>query len=245
MWETVTKHVTKPSIILNSHEALQKETMIKPRDIVNPRQVPIAKLLFALYDNLVLGFVNRFVWQCPTRRLLDLYDAHASNNHLEVGVGTGYFIDRCRFQALPSRLVILDLNGYTLAETAWRLRRYRPLSFKRSILEPLDLEGPGFDSVGINYVLHCLPGTIETKAVVFEHMRKVMNPGAVLFGSTTLTEGIHKNQLARLLMDFNNRMGIFHNQHDTLSGLQKVLSQHFTKSHIEVVGCSGVFVCNI
>ncbi len=219
--------------------------MSKLRDIVNPRQVAVAKMLFALYDYLVLGFTNRFVWKCPTSRLLDLYDSHISTNHLEAGVGTGYFVDRCCFPSLPSRLVILDLNAYCLAETAYRVRRYHPLALRRNLLKPLDLEGLSFDSVGINYVLHCLPGTIEAKAKVFEHLRQVMNPGAVLFGSTTLSAGVYKNFLARALMAFNNRMEIFYNWDDTLGGLQKVLTQNFTKSHVEVVGCSGMFVCRL
>ena len=216
--------------------------MSAPRNPVCPRQLIIAKLLFALYNSLVLGFSNRFVWNCPTKRLQSLYNAHISTNHLEAGAGTGYFIDRCRFPAHPDRLVLLDINGYCLAETAHRLLRYHPVAYRRSILEPLDIQ-EGFDSVGINYVLHCLPGTIESKATVFEHLRRVMNKGAVLFGSTTLYHGVYRNILARGCMTAYNRLGIFSNEHDSFEGLQKALSLHFSEVSLEIVGCSGLFVC--
>src|SRR4051794_1502272 len=82
----------------------------------------------ALYDALVLGLSNRFIWRCPTARLLDLYDAHVTANHLEVGVGTGYFLDRCRFPSEHPRLVLLDLNRNCLEATRRRVRRFRPLA---------------------------------------------------------------------------------------------------------------------
>jgi len=222
---------------------LQEPGMSAACTPVHPRQVMAAKMLFTLYDILVLGFSNRFVWECPTRRLLDLYNANISTNHLEAGAGTGYFLDRCRFPGAPARLVLVDRNGYCLAETAYRLRRYRPRAYRRTITGPLSLDGPGFDSVGLNYVLHCLPGTMEEKGAVFENLKRAMNPGAVLFGSTTLYGGIHKNVLARACLGAYNRLGIFFNQSDSLQELQKVLRRHFSYSSIEPVGCSGIFVC--
>ncbi|MEI6127241.1 MAG: class I SAM-dependent methyltransferase [Pseudomonadota bacterium] len=210
---------------------------------IHARRVAGAKILFIIYDVLVLGFSNRFAWKCPTKRLLELYDAHVSAHHLEAGTGTGYFIDHCRFPAGNSSLVLLDLNAYTLPEAARRVMRYRPAAFTRNILQPLNLAGRKFDSVGFNYVLHCLPGTMEDKSAVFENLRQVMNPGAVLFGSTTLYAGIQKNLLARAFLTAYNAMGIFHNRHDSLKELQKVLARHFSETRVEAVGCSGLFVC--
>jgi len=208
-----------------------------------PRRVYPARILFFLYDTLVLGFSNRFVWQCPTERLLFLYNAHITPRHLEAGVGTGYFLDTCRFPAPPSKLVIIDRNAYTTAETAHRLARYRPVAYCRNLLEPLDIPEAPFDSIGFNYVLHCLPGSIASKAVVFEHLRNVMSPGAVLFGSTTLCHGVSKNIFARACMLAYNRLGIFSNLHDSLGDLQTVLAQLFSESSVTVAGCSGLFVC--
>ena len=51
-------------------------------------------LILSFYDGLVHGLSNRFAWQCPTERLLDLYRGNLSGRHLEAGVRTGFFIDR-------------------------------------------------------------------------------------------------------------------------------------------------------
>jgi hypothetical protein len=79
----------------------------------------------ALYDLVVLGASCRFVWKCPSRRMLGLYDRHVTANHLDVGVGTGYFLDRCRFPSPAPRNALLDLNAAALAYTAGRIARYR------------------------------------------------------------------------------------------------------------------------
>ena len=46
------------------------------------------------YDPLVLGPIARFVWRCPTSRLLERYRRHIRARHLDVGPGTGYFLER-------------------------------------------------------------------------------------------------------------------------------------------------------
>ena len=46
--------------------------------------------LLSVYDLFVLGFSNSFVWQCPSRLILDFYNEHASGKHLNVGFGTDF-----------------------------------------------------------------------------------------------------------------------------------------------------------
>ena len=139
--------------------------------------------------------------------------------------------------------MLLDINRNSLDVSARRVARYKPVALQRNLLEQLNIPGPGFDSVGINYVLHCLPGAMETKAAVFDQLKTVMNPGAVLFGSTTLYEGVRKNLLARIFMAAYNALGIFDNRGDTLEGLKRALAARFRESQVEVAGCSGIFVC--
>ncbi len=43
-----------------------------------------------------------------TRPFLTLYDQYVSANHLDIGVGTGYFLDHCRFPAANPRLALMD-----------------------------------------------------------------------------------------------------------------------------------------
>ncbi|MEE8414084.1 MAG: hypothetical protein V3R96_05990, partial [Dehalococcoidales bacterium] len=55
------------------------------------------KFFLSIYDWLALGYFCRFVWKCPSYQMLDVYNEHISGNHLDIGVGTGYFLDKCRF----------------------------------------------------------------------------------------------------------------------------------------------------
>ena len=63
-----------------------------------------------LYDPLVLGISTHWIWKCPTAELLAFYNDHITANHLDVGVGTGYYLDRCRFPTDSPRVALLDMN---------------------------------------------------------------------------------------------------------------------------------------
>jgi len=169
-----------------------------------------------------------------------MYDEHVSASHLDIGVGTGYFLDRCRMPADP-RIVLVDLNENSLEATAKRIARYRPQVEKRDVLEPLDLGDERFDSIGINYLLHCLPGDIHSKATVFDHAAEYLTPGGILFGSTLLHDGVERSFLARRLMGLYNRKQIFSNMQDTLAGLREEFLPRFDDCHIETCGCVAIF----
>jgi hypothetical protein len=47
-----------------------------------------------------------------------------------------------------------------------------------------------FDSIALNYVVHCLPASWPDKGVVFEHLKTMLNPGGTLFGATLVQVGI-------------------------------------------------------
>ena len=98
-----------------------------------------------------------------------------------------------------------------------------------------------FDSVGINYLLHCLPGSIESKAAALDHLEALMNPGAVLFGSTLLQGGVRRTWLARGLMAAYNWKGIFSNRGDDIEGLKRELGRRFEDVRVEVAGCAALF----
>jgi SAM-dependent methyltransferase len=208
---------------------------------VEAGQAIYTKRTLNAYDFVVHGVSNRFLWKCPTQRLERHYDEHVSANHLDVGVGTGLFLDRCRFPSPTPRIALMDLNAETLQFASRRIARYRPETYRRNVLEPITLEGAKFDSVGMSYLLHCVPGNIEAKAVAFDHLKALMNPGAVLFGATLLQGGVTRNWGARRLMEIYNRKGVFANREDDLGGLRRALVQRFAEVSIEVVGCVALF----
>jgi len=199
------------------------------------------KRVLGIYDFLVLGLSNRLIWRCPTQRLVEHYNRHVTANHLDVGVGTGYFLDHCRFPSSTPRVALMDLNQNALDFAAQRIARYEPETYIRNVLEPISIDARRFDSVGINYLLHCLPGTIESKTASFDHLKTLMNPGAVIFGSTLLQGGVARSWPAKRLMDFYNRKGIFSNDKDDIDGLERALGQRFRSISIEIVGCAALF----
>lgn len=211
------------------------------QDQVEAGQAVYSKGLLAVYDLGVLGFSNQFVWKCPSRRMLVLYNQHVSANHLDVGVGTGYFLDHCRFPSETPRLALLDLNPNCLDAASRRVARYKPEVHRANVLEPIEDNIPRFESVGMNYLLHCLPGTIRSKAVVFKHLKALLTPRGILFGSTLLMGGVERNWLARRLMARYNAYRVFTNTHDDLEGLRWALSQHLSDISVEVVGCAALF----
>lgn len=135
----------------------------------------------------------------------------------------------------------MDLNAESLAFAGARIARYEPEAYRQNVLEPISLDAEGFDSVGLNYLLHCLPGDVESKSIVFDHVATRMNPGAVIFGSTLLQGGVTPKWMARRLMAVYNRKGIFSNRQDDLAGLERALTQRFEDVSLEVVGCAALF----
>jgi hypothetical protein len=199
------------------------------------------KRVLAVYDIAILGFFSRAAWKCPAARIVAHYDIHVSSNHLDVGVGTGYFLDRCRFPTTEPRLALMDPNPNCLDVAAHRIARYEPELHRGDVLQPIEWDGPRFDSVGLNYVLHCLPGTIRSKAVVFEHLKPLLHEGGTVFGATLLHDGVERNWLARRVMDRNNAHGIFTNADDDLAGLRLVLGEQLVDPQVEIEGCVALF----
>ncbi len=197
----------------------------------------------AVYDLAILGYFSRLAWRCPASRVLAHYDRHVSANHLDVGVGTGYFLDRCAYPSAPERprLGLLDLSTACLDAASKRVARFDPEVIEANVLEPISYAGPRFDSVGLNYVLHCLPGDMASKAVALDHLIALANPGATVFGATLLHDGVPRNWFARTVMARNNAHGIFSNAADSLDGLRSALSDRLSGSSVEVAGCVGLF----
>jgi hypothetical protein len=193
------------------------------------------------YDLRVLTLSNPLIWRCPTNRLLHYFNEHVSANHLDIGVGSGYFLDHCAFHEPQPRVALMDLNQTALNYAARRIARYKPEIYRRNVLEPIELAAPGFDSISLNYLLHCLPGSMDSKAIVFDHIKPLMNAGAVCFGSTLLQAGVTRSWAARLLMAHYNRHGVFSNRLDTLDGLESALRARFSIVSIEIVGCAALF----
>jgi len=198
-------------------------------------------LALALYDFAVLRISNSFVWRCDSHVLLDFYNQHISDKHLDIGVGTGYFLDRCRFPAAAPKIALFDLNPHSLAKSARRLRRYNPSCYVGNALQRIDIGISGFGSISLNYLLHCLPGDLASKSVVFENVKPLLREGGVIFGSTILGEGVRHSPLAKQLLRVYNAKGIFSNLSDRQSDLEAGLKTHFDEHIIHIAGSVALF----
>jgi len=218
-----------------------------PRIETSPEQTAIAKahavytpVILSIYDVLVHGLSNRFAWRCPTRLLLELYRDNLSANHLEAGVGTGFFLDRAGAERFD-RLALIDINRHCLDRAGHRLARFKPALYQVNLLAPIKLDLAPFASVGLTYVLHCLPGRMSEKLKAVDHLRPLMKKGAVLFGATILGRGIAPNRAASALLDLYNAKGIFNNREDDIDSLGNGLRQRFDRVEIEMQGCVATF----
>lgn len=199
----------------------------------------------SVYDYTVLGFSNRFVWKCPTKHILEFYNTHVSVSHLDIGVGTGYFLDKCTFPTRNPDITLVDLSSDSLEIAAKRIARYHPKTYIADILESPPISPTNFDSIGINYVLHCLPGGMARKRTVFAYLKTLLKPGGVIFGTTILGEGVPIGILAKKFLQIYNRTGIFNNVHDSRTDLEHILKTTFPQYTLHTRGCVAFFAGQI
>lgn len=207
---------------------------------VTPGQAVYNPWTLKLYDWWVLGVSNHKLWRCPTSQLETHFHDNVSDNHLDVGVGTGYYLKHALPHIAP-RLALMDLNKASLDKAKSNIRHLNPEIYQANILAPIDFDGDKFDSISLNYLLHCLPGTIEQKSQAFTHLKPLLNQGGVVFGSTILGAGVEMNWFAKKLMAIYNKKGIFDNYQDSFQQLKQQLELHFNQVEIKQVGIVAIF----
>ncbi|MDJ0570593.1 MAG: class I SAM-dependent methyltransferase [Pleurocapsa sp. MO_192.B19] len=204
-------------------------------------QAVYSKLILAIYDLWVLGISNKFIWRCPTAIQLEHFNKNVTSNHLDIGVGTGYFLEHCRFPTESVRLGLMDLNQNSLEVTGKRLSKYNPETYKFNVLDAVDLDIEPFDSISLNYLFHCLPGSFPGKLIVLDNIDRLLRDKGILFGATILQQDVVKSYLANKLMDIYNQKGIFCNTQDKLGELDRFLSQKYSSYEISTEGCVALF----
>ncbi len=216
--------------------------MAPTHDEVRAGQAVYSPLSLRAYDIVVHGISNHWIWRCPTHQIVRLYDRNVTAAHLDVGVGTGYFLAHAHWPVATPSVTLVDLNAHCLARASRRIAQVAPRTVSANVLEPLphDLGGP-FTSVGFCYLLHCLPGTIAQKAVVFDHVMPHLMPGANVFGATILGRDVTMNAAARRLMATYNSKGVFSNSSDSFQDLETALTSRFDIVDIRQEGVVALF----
>jgi hypothetical protein len=110
--------------------------MAKPAEI-DAGQAVYSPMVLHTYDWFVLGLSNHLLWRCPTAELRRLYDRNVSPRHLDIGVGTGYFLDKAKWPVPNPAITLVDLNANSLRAASQRIRRYASQTVLANALEPL------------------------------------------------------------------------------------------------------------
>ncbi|HSL76260.1 MAG TPA: class I SAM-dependent methyltransferase [Candidatus Limnocylindrales bacterium] len=195
--------------------------------------------LLAAYDRVVIGFVAEFVWQTPLEPIMKGYRELIRDDHLDVGPGTGWFIER---SSLPdgSKVTLLDPNPNVLRHASGKLKRLDVTTVEADVLKPLPVTGP-FQSAALNLVIHCLPGPMSRKALAIQHIAAVLAPTGRFFGATVLGRSAEHSWRARRVLTLFNWHGGFDNLDDSEEGLREILEASFEEVEIEIAGSAAVF----
>jgi ubiquinone/menaquinone biosynthesis C-methylase UbiE len=189
----------------------------------------------------VLAFTLRALWRCPKHHVLELYNRHGGARHIDIGVGTGYMLDRCSWPVADPQITLVDLNPATLDCASRRIARYAPRTLMASVLDDLPLPSGEYDSVGCSHVLHCVPGGMRRKTAALGEHRRLLAPGGSVFGATLLgTRDVH-TPWSRAACAHLNRLRAFFNADDDVETLRAGLEAHFDTYELRVVGAVALF----
>lgn len=193
-----------------------------------------------LYDFAVLRAVVQYAWRCPLAVEQALYDRCVGARHLDVGVASGYFLDRASWPVPDPDITLMDLNPNSTRYAAHRLRRYSVEEVVGDALEPFPVTGH-FDSVGLFHLLHCIPGSLRDKAQVLSNAAQVLAPGGVVFGANVTPVDCRPNLFAKGVLGCSHALGALNNQQDSHEDMQAILRQTFDDVWTERIGCMSLW----
>ena len=193
------------------------------------------------YDRYVNQINCEKVWKCPQKHIINNYRVNIDCNHLEIGPGTGYFLKKENLNINFNKLTLVDVNRKILNYSKENLQS--ECSDVNVLCHDLfTCEIPSsvdFNSVGINYVLHCVPGNLQTKLD-----KLISNLGENkynLFGASVICDPLHMNAIAEYELIFLNAFGIFNNNNDTYEELKEYLDNRNLNFSLKKQGYVAIF----
>lgn len=225
---------------------------ISTKDKVTAGQAVYTPFLLSIYDYWVVQFSNKHFWRCPPELMQDLYDRNASSYaHLDIGVGTGYFLQHCQSITSITKVGLMDLNENSLRKTESVLIQAgvkNVEAVKADVLEAFPHFEADFESVGLNYLLHCVPGSFDTKLdSVLSNIKTKFAAGKTVrvFGSTILNDRSLHSGISMKVNQLYQWLGVFNNQQDSLADLHKVCEKYTDQFEISINGAVAFFELGI
>lgn len=203
-------------------------------------QAVYTSLMLKIYNTWVLALSNRWIWRCPKKYQLQQFNQNITANHLDIGVGTGYYLQCCKWPPNPT-LALMDLNQNCLDYAKKAVAELKPTIYLHDIFKPKYELKNQFNSISMNYLLHCLPGNMTTKEVTIENSVAMLKPSGVLFGATILSDQNLHTVVSQQLLNLYNRKKIFSNKQDNYQALQNSLKNYLHNVELQVIGCVLLF----
>jgi hypothetical protein len=177
------------------------------------------------YDYLVNDINCTYAWRCHKSNIFENYKNNIKTNHLEIGPGTGYFLKN---NYNINKLYLMDINEDTLNFSKNNLSlNYQVETINHNIFED-KLEIKDLDSVGLNYVLHCVPGKLEDN--INNLINNLESNNKInFFGATVVSDKDLQNRLSSIELFFLNKYNIFNNEMDYSKNLIDYLKLVFQK----------------
>ncbi|KAL3470365.1 hypothetical protein BJX99DRAFT_239668 [Aspergillus californicus] len=190
------------------------------------------------YDLWVLGFINRFGWRCPTKKhLLPLFRSCVRSKHMDIGVGTGYYLKHTRF---PGSLTLCDLSQSSLRTAQSRCGCNDVQIIRCDITVELPT-AEKFESISMFYLLHCLSGPISNKTTVIERILPNLTVDGVVAGATILGKGVKDGPVGKVWRRYVNQRGYLDNEDDDAETFIRTLQDNFQSVETEIVGAVLLF----
>jgi len=190
-----------------------------------------------LYDYLVNDINCSYAWRCHKSNIFENYKNNIKTNHLEIGPGTGYFLKN---NYNIKKLYLMDINDDTLNFSKSNLsENYQVETINHNIFKD-KLEIKDLESIGLNYVLHCVPGRLEDNIDNLINNLETNNK-VNFFGATVVSDKILQNRLSTIELFFLNKYNIFNNEMDISKNLIDYLKYNQIKFHEKIVGNVLIF----
>lgn len=187
-------------------------------------------------------FVLEHVWKCPKQHLEQQFISNVSLNHLEVGVTSDFSFTR-RLKANKNlNMVYLDPDAKALKRAGKNTAHLKPRLFQGSLMHQWGFRNQKFNSINLNFVLHCLQGDFEGKVnALCINARSCLADNGTIFGSAILRDRISTNPLSEYFLNRCNKSGVMNNEKDSYRKLERMLNYYFNNVHITMVGYVVMF----
>ena len=188
----------------------------------------LQKCLTEMYPKIVQPIVTPYLWKLNDETIDSMYQTHTGEKHLEIGGGPNPHMHK-----KDSEVHFMDVNHAVLFDTK---RNYNHPSFEvhyGSLLYEDDYPKATYNSIACMNVMHCVPEPNKWNKLLY-NTKMVLEDGGILFGCYVKNNTPYSKVL--------NKMGIFHNIHDSLEVVNVMSKEYYNKIQCISVGNCDVFV---